>query len=210
MSARKSRNKAAGPISNALHQRREAIKLAAKRLFASQGYMATTIRQIARAASMEGGSLYYHYRGKEEILLFMLSEGNRRLLDAAHRILAEATDDPVETLSRLIREHVRITANDHALFKISLELYRLKGQSRRRIIEQRSEYEHIIQDVINAAIRKKRFRPCNVKVVSFGLFGYLNSVAFWFSPSGPLTIEQIASQYVQSLLHGLLVSPPRT
>ena len=41
---------------------------AAARLFAQRGYAATSMRDIAQAASMLPGSLYYHFAAKEDLL----------------------------------------------------------------------------------------------------------------------------------------------
>jgi AcrR family transcriptional regulator len=47
---------------------RAAIRQIALRLFTSQGYEATSMRQIAEALDIKKASLYYHFAGKEDIL----------------------------------------------------------------------------------------------------------------------------------------------
>ncbi|MEO1059336.1 MAG: helix-turn-helix domain-containing protein, partial [Actinomycetota bacterium] len=42
---------------------------AAAELFATQGYAATTVRDITSAIGMASGSSYYHFRTKAEMLL---------------------------------------------------------------------------------------------------------------------------------------------
>ena len=41
---------------------RQAILMAAAKLFKEDGYNATTMRRIADAASLEAGSIYYHFK----------------------------------------------------------------------------------------------------------------------------------------------------
>ncbi len=48
---------------------------AAAKLFRHQGYVATTLRQIAESAGIQAGSVYYHFRSKDEILLEILDTG---------------------------------------------------------------------------------------------------------------------------------------
>jgi TetR/AcrR family transcriptional regulator, cholesterol catabolism regulator len=43
------------------------LRLAA-RLFATQGYTATTMRVIAEQAGIEAASIYYHFSSKEELV----------------------------------------------------------------------------------------------------------------------------------------------
>jgi TetR/AcrR family transcriptional regulator, cholesterol catabolism regulator len=183
---------------------RRDIKEAAKGLIAVQGYTATTVRQIARKVSMKGGSLYYHFGGKDEILFAILDEGNRLLLDATGRVLKLNLKGAPEILRRLIREHIRILAEDPAQFMVvTRELNRLKGERRQRIMAQRDQYEEVIQNVLTQGIKEKSIRPCNVKLVSYGVISLLNGVAFWYRPGGRLSIERIAEEYSQVLLDGL-------
>ena len=46
----------------------EAILLAALRLFAANGYEATSVSQIASAVGLSKGALYRHYRSKQDLL----------------------------------------------------------------------------------------------------------------------------------------------
>jgi AcrR family transcriptional regulator len=75
------------------------------RLFAKQGFDDVTVGDIAAAAHMTPAAVYYHFAGKEQILL----EGTRtfgvELVDAARQTVA-AGASPAELLVGLL-EHVR-------------------------------------------------------------------------------------------------------
>ena len=58
------------------------ILAAAARLFGQQGYANTTLRQIAQAAGIRAGSIYYHFEGKDEIAACVLDEGIVAVTDA--------------------------------------------------------------------------------------------------------------------------------
>lgn len=183
---------------------RQAIKEAAKTLFANQGFAATTVRQIARKVSMEAGSLYYHFSGKEEILFAIFDEGNRRLLDAAGEVMHSEAKDAPATFRRLVLEHMRVLASDPAQFMVvTRELNRLRGERRRKVMAQREQYERIVQGLLSRGIQERTFRECNVKVVSFGLIAMLNGVAYWFRSDGKLSMDKIAELYSKTLLDGL-------
>jgi len=53
---------------------------AAARLFAQRGYAATSMRDIAQAAAMLPGSLYYHFAAKEDLLAAVYEAGVREQL----------------------------------------------------------------------------------------------------------------------------------
>lgn len=191
-------------LSPAALRKREEIKAAAKRLFAEQGFAATTIRQIAARANLEGGSLYYHFPDKLAILYAILDEGNRELLDMADRVLDAGGASVPERLRELILGHVRILAKDTARFMVVVrELSELTGERRDRIMAQRRQYERAVQELLARGIREGTLRECDVKVMGFGLIALLNGVAFWFRPQGRASIEQIGDEYARAFLEGL-------
>lgn len=73
------------------NNRRQDIIQAARRLFASKGIRATTIRDIAHETGLTEGALYRHFSSKEELARWLFVESVRTLYD----YLAE-TIAPVE------------------------------------------------------------------------------------------------------------------
>ncbi len=70
--------------------RRQALLDAAARLFARQGFHAASMREIAGAAGMLPGSLYYHVASKDELLLAVYAEGVRRIAARVDGAVAQA------------------------------------------------------------------------------------------------------------------------
>ncbi len=63
--------------------RRDAIVEAASQLFSRQGYVATSVRQIAEAVGVTEAALYYHFKdGKRELLSAVLAEHMPNLLES--------------------------------------------------------------------------------------------------------------------------------
>lgn len=58
---------------------RKAIIDAAIPLFSKRGFASTTIQDIARAIGMTTGALYRHFPGKEDVLIAVLAELQKRL-----------------------------------------------------------------------------------------------------------------------------------
>ncbi|MCD0176607.1 helix-turn-helix transcriptional regulator, partial [Deinococcus sp. 14RED07] len=50
-------------------QRRATILFAAQVCFAQDGFHRTTMRAVARQAGLAEGTLYHHFRGKDDLLL---------------------------------------------------------------------------------------------------------------------------------------------
>lgn len=75
----------ARPKSAATRQR---ILDAAARTFSTKGYAATTIMDIAKCAEMQGGSIYYYFESKDQILQEVLDVGITRVFSAVRLAVA--------------------------------------------------------------------------------------------------------------------------
>lgn len=67
--------------------RRPEIISAAAQLFATEGYHGASMRSMAKAASLQAGSLYSHFAGKDELLVLVVE----RYLDVAEPLLVDGS-----------------------------------------------------------------------------------------------------------------------
>jgi AcrR family transcriptional regulator len=89
----------------ALATRATLVELAGD-LFAEQGYLQTSMRDVARRASVTTGAIYGHFRNKADLLVEAISERVRGELEDPATALNE-TPDHVETLTRLASDFRR-------------------------------------------------------------------------------------------------------
>ena len=80
----RARNKAA---------KRAAISRAAAELFAAHGYAGTTTQQVARAADVAEGTVFRYASSKPELLLMVINEHLRPLVESASDLPDEAAPD---------------------------------------------------------------------------------------------------------------------
>ncbi|NVK41501.1 MAG: TetR/AcrR family transcriptional regulator [Oceanospirillaceae bacterium] len=83
-------------------RRRHVISASAIALFDSQGYQATTMEQIARAAGVSVPTVFAYFGSKQEILLEMLREADRQAFSDTRQLM-ECSGDPVGVLVYLER-----------------------------------------------------------------------------------------------------------
>lgn len=79
--------------------RRDEILDVAEALFTANGYDNTTISAIIESAGIARGTVYYHFKSKEDVLNALVERHGQRLLDAARRI---ASDKSIPVFDRLI------------------------------------------------------------------------------------------------------------
>ena len=87
----------------ALATRAALVELATE-MFAEKGYIQTSIRDIARSASMTSGAIYGHFRTKADLLVEAINERTAVELEAQSMGL-DGENDYVETLTRLARDY---------------------------------------------------------------------------------------------------------
>lgn len=56
----------------------------AKALFEQKGYAATSMEDIRSATNISKGSIYYHFKSKEELFLFTIEEANKEWIRKWH------------------------------------------------------------------------------------------------------------------------------
>ena len=86
-------------------EKRASIMEESKRLFASRGFAATSVADIARVAGVPVGSIYTYFANKEELIRAIVEDG---WLDLRMR-LAEAmqgVDDPTDRLKLLLNQYL--------------------------------------------------------------------------------------------------------
>jgi AcrR family transcriptional regulator len=84
-------------------QRRDQLIEVATKLFAKNGYEATTTAAIAVAAGVTEPILYRHFKGKQELFVAIVRAVSQRTMGHWQELIA-GTNDPVERIRRIAAE----------------------------------------------------------------------------------------------------------
>jgi len=183
---------------------REAIIDVAVRLFGEKGYNATTMRDIAKAVGILPGSLYAHIDSKETLLIEIVEKGIERFL-AIDRLLAASEESPEARMRIAICEHIKVVAENPERTLVVFHQWRfLSGPNRARAIAMRRRYAKAFMKIVNDGIANRDFNPkLDARLTVFGILGALNWAPEWYSPSGPMSAEEIGQKMADSLINGL-------
>ncbi len=190
--------------------RRLQIEEAASELFRERGYSATSVRDIAQALNLQGGSLYAHMASKEDVLWsIVIRAADRFNLEVGP--IASGDAEPAARLRDMIRAHVGVVTviqQDAAVF---LHEWRFLSVERRdEISARRDAYEQLFRTVISQGVAAGEFRQVDARLAAAAILSALNGIATWYSPAGPLTKDQIADQHADLFLHGLATPATET
>jgi TetR/AcrR family transcriptional regulator, cholesterol catabolism regulator len=191
--------------------RRRAIEDVASDLFREHGYAATSVRDIARALSMRGPSLYAHVASKEDVLWAIVDRAATRFEAAADLAETEAEarrpGDPVEALARLIRAHIDVVTDDIGEASVFIHEWRALGNERRALVlARRDAYEARFRFRVETGIALGAFSMTDPAIAARVLLTALNAVATWFDPEGPLPAGRVADLLVDLSLRMLEAS----
>lgn len=187
-------------------RRAELLDLAAD-LFAERGMRATTVRDIADSAGILSGSLYHHFDSKES----MVDEILRGFLDdlfGRYREIAAASMSSRDTLEALIIASYEAFDRHHAAVAIyQAEAKNLREVDRFAYIgDFNIEFRDLWHRVLTAGVADGSFRPeLDVELA----FRFLRDTVWvavrWYTPGGPITVKNLAQQYLTIVLDGLTV-----
>lgn len=183
---------------------REDILEAAAQVFRQKGFHGASMNDIADAVSLQKASLYHHVTSKQEILLEILARALQLLLDRISPIAVQELPAD-EKLRRMIHEYMQILAENGDLATVLLFEHRaLERRQRARHVPARDKFELLWRDVLAEGVADGFFKCGDIPLAVRALLGLMNWTITWYHPDGEKTIEQIADDYSDLLLNGLL------
>lgn len=179
-------------------ERRVLIMQEAAHLFGTRGFDATTIRDIAAAAGILGGSIYYHFASKEDIFVAVHAAGMESMTDA----LMEAVslhDDPWDQLEAAAVAHANaLLASGDLPVIVSPYYSESLAKLRDELVAQRDRYDKIIAGIVD---RLDLPPDINRNIFRLHFLGALNWMPTWYRPNSGMSAADIGRQLVAMLKH---------
>ena len=177
-------------------RRGELVKVAAQ-LFRQRGFHGTSTRDIAAAAGMQPGSLFYFFESKEAILHAVMRDGMAQAAasQAAALDALTARASGVQRLRALVRNHLQIMVGPDSDF-IPVMLYEwrlLSDEQRVDVGAQKDEYEAQWMPALQALHHTGKLKA-SPEIARLLIFGALNWTAQWFSEGRGLTLDELTEQ----------------
>ncbi|MEU3606025.1 TetR/AcrR family transcriptional regulator [Streptomyces sp. NPDC035033] len=185
-------------------RRRELLATAAE-VFAAQGYDATTVRRIADAAGLLAGSLYYHFDSKESMLDEILRAFLTELWGRYDTVLAAGLG-PRETIEALVTESFREIDRHRAAVAIyQKESRHLAELPRfRYLADAQRPFERAWLGTLERGVGDGVFRAdLDVRLTYRFVRDTVWVAASWYRPGGRHSPEEIARQYLSTVLEGI-------
>jgi len=177
---------------------RRRILEVALRLFASEGFHGTSIRDIARAVELQPSALYVHFPSKEHLLAELVRvahEAHEAMLKESQR---DVGDDPVEKLRALVRAHTIIHATyPHLAVIVNEEIRSLTTELAAPALDARKRSSDLLRRVIDEGIARGCFSPPDKVVTMAAISGMGVRIPYWYEAGEDLDIERLADIHVE-------------
>ena len=172
----------------------------AARLFRDKGYERTTVRDLAAAVGIQSGSLFHHFRTKEEILKAVMVE-TIRLNTALMQAAADQADSAREKLRALIRAELESINGQtgEAMAVLVYEWRSLSESSQAEVLELRDIYEDLWLSTLQQ-LSKEHQLGADPFITRRMLTGALSWTVTWYRPErGGLNLDGLTDQVMAML-----------
>jgi TetR/AcrR family transcriptional regulator, cholesterol catabolism regulator len=194
------------PRTNHEERQHEIVDIAA-RLFAEQGYHATSVSDLADAVGLHRGGLYHYIGSKENVLFYIHERFIEPLLEEAYAIEARA-QAPDETLRALAAALMSDIAEYRDQVTVFLHEWRTVAASSddERVVKvraARSEFEAVVARTLRRGTEQGIFEIDEPKLAVLGFLGMINYTYQWYRTGADFEAGQVASAFCDFFLNGV-------
>lgn len=188
------------------HTRKDEILRAAAKVIATKGFASATVRDIAEASGILSGSLYHHFRSKDQILVEILQSmlGTAR---STYQEIARRELPPQEALQALLRSgfevldgwqtEIRILQNDFPYLAQIAEF--------QFVLDAQDEIERIWVNEIRRGVSANIFsRDVDPGLAYRVMMGSILNAGRWYRKGVGMSPTQMGDLHAEFFLHGLM------
>lgn len=183
---------------------RERIRRAAATLFREKGFHGTSMQDLADAVGITKSSLYHHFPSKQALLADIVAATVERVTPMVEA--AAASDRPAAgRLHLAVRLHTIEAIRDRDAVACFVEEGRhLAPAFIEAHVSKRDRYEGHFRRILADGIVSGEFRPHDVPLTAMAILGLCNSVVRWYRTEGAHSPEEIAEEFADFAVHGVI------
>jgi AcrR family transcriptional regulator len=189
--------------------RRQTILEAAISVFAQHGFDAATTDDIARAAGLSKGGLYWHFKSKDDILAAILMQlFDQELSVLQQLIVAEGAVAP--RLRQLVAQGITAVLQLEQLLPVMLEFYALAARQndvRQFLQKYYQRYHQLLAELFEQGFARGEFHHGTAEAAAITLIGQLEGLGLlWAIVPDLVQLADRAGSAVELLLRGLIAA----
>ena len=178
--------------------KRNAVLKTAARMFLQHGLHRVTMNEIAKNLNITKPALYNYFKSKNDIVLECFQLGNALIMEVLNAIDAEQGSG-LRKLRKFISEYAVMPTVGFGACIICFDDRELQEEDRQEVLKYKRAVDHKVREIISMGIADGSIIECDIKLVTFAIFGALNSISQWYDPNGEKSPRQIGDEFAQLL-----------
>ncbi len=169
---------------------------AGARLFCLKGYDSTTVRDIAAEVGILSGSIFHHFKSKEEILFGVMLEASISMTEALKFTLARTTGTRDKFRALIWNELSFIHGKTGSAVAVLVYEWRsLSEKSQKAVLAERAKYDDLWMEILIQA-REEGLITIEPEIIHHLIHGAIVWSTKWFHLDGELTLEDLVDRIV--------------
>lgn len=186
-----------------MNKTKKVIFQSAIKIFSISGYNGATMDDIALNAGVAKGTLYYHFKSKEEIFNYIITEGMNVIKEEMEEATARE-EDVLMKLRTMCKVQLKLVYENKDFFKVIMS--QLWGQELRQLELRKSieEYIQTIEGYLKEAMKHGVVKKGKSSFMAYMLFGTLcSSAVYEVINSDNTDIDELIDSLMSYVLTGI-------
>ncbi|CAN5537017.1 TetR/AcrR family transcriptional regulator [soil metagenome] len=177
---------------------------AAQKLLGKYGYAGLSMRELAEECGLAKATIYHYFHDKQSIVLSVL-ERDMCTMRASTMAAAAQEENCIEKLRAIIHAHYVMSLERHEMIiNVIREINGLEPQLQELKRKHIAAYCSPLTKIIEDGIAQGLFRPVNVEMTVFSLFGMIHSsAAYCMFTDGAKPSDDFVEHTLSLLLYGI-------
>ena len=162
-------------------------------LFASQGFAATSLKDVADAVGLQRSSIYYYYPNKDALLEELIRGVTLPVARIFRDVAAEGLS-PLAQITEVVRRLVLWVADpgthfrlmDRSEAELPEAIAKMHTKAKRQVLSE-------MMTLIEAAIAAGEVRAVDLRITALSIIGMTMWTAWWFQPNQEQSIDEVAN-----------------
>ncbi len=185
--------------------RRDQILAAARSCFVNRGYHPTRMEDIASAAGLSKGGVYFHFQSKQEVFDALVQEE----FDASMKMLRDVTDttapiaEKMQILAKYYLDYFTATTDAPRFFIVMGEMGLRDEKLAAKLLEMQTAFIDQIAKLIDQGIAEGMLRQVDSRSIAALLKALLDGVEGLQAIRYPFDMNQLLAASMDLVLGGL-------
>ena len=195
-------------------QTRSALLDAAEQLFAVKGVSRTSLQDVAQAAGLTRGAVYWHFKDKADLFNAMMDRAVFPMEEAIGGLSSHPDEDPLAQVRQVLLGALRLIENDERTRRVldvatrKAEFVEELSAARDRHLQVHLNCRQHIESAIQTAQRKGLVRTSpDARAVAVGLTALISGlIELWMLEPSLFPLVRSGEQSIDTYLAGLRLS----